>query len=62
MTLKEALKEQMKDEAFKKEYELLEPEYKLIRQKFYDEEVMSCCPKQNSKYVPLTCKNFTSNN
>ena len=45
MTLKEALKEQMKDEAFKKEYELLEPEYKLIRQKFDDEEVMSCCPE-----------------
>jgi len=33
MTLKEVLKEQMKDEVFKKEYELIEPEYRLIRQK-----------------------------
>jgi len=30
MTLKEALKEQMKDETFKKEYEALEPEYEII--------------------------------
>ena len=30
MTLTEALKEQMKDETFKKEYESLEPEYELI--------------------------------
>ena len=44
MTLKEALKEQMKDETFKKEYELLEPEYKLIRQKITNKKVVSCCP------------------
>ncbi len=30
MTLSEALKEQMKDETFKKEYEALEPEYEII--------------------------------
>ena len=30
MTLTEALKEQMKDETFRKEYESLEPEYDLI--------------------------------
>ena len=30
MTLTEALKEQMKDETFKKEYESLGPEYELI--------------------------------
>ena len=30
MTLTEALKEQMKDETFRKEYESLEPEYELI--------------------------------
>ena len=30
MTLDEALKEQMKDEAFKKEYESLGPEYEII--------------------------------
>ena len=30
MTLTEALKEQMKDETFRKEYEALEPEYELI--------------------------------
>jgi len=30
MTLKEALKEQMEDETFKKEYEALEPEYEII--------------------------------
>ena len=30
MTLAEALKEQMKDETFRKEYESLEPEYDLI--------------------------------
>lgn len=30
MTLTEALKEQMKDKTFKKEYESLEPEYELI--------------------------------
>lgn len=30
MILKEALKEQMKDETFKKEYEALEPEYEII--------------------------------
>jgi len=44
MTLKEALKEQMKDETFKKEYELLESEYRLIRQEIDDDKVMSCCP------------------
>ena len=31
MTLTEALKEQMKDETFRKEYESLGPEYELIR-------------------------------
>ena len=30
MTLTEALKEQLKDETFKKEYEALEPEYEII--------------------------------
>lgn len=30
MTLTEALKEQMKDATFRKEYEFLEPEYELI--------------------------------
>ncbi len=30
MTLTEALNEQMKDEAFKKEYEALAPEYEII--------------------------------
>ena len=30
MTLTEALKEQLKDETFKKEYEVLEPEYEII--------------------------------
>ncbi len=30
MTLEEALKEQMKDEYFRKEYEALEPEYEII--------------------------------
>ncbi len=30
MTLAEALKEQMKDESFRKEYEALEPEYEII--------------------------------
>lgn len=30
MTLTEALKEQMNDETFRKEYEFLEPEYELI--------------------------------
>ena len=30
MTLTEALKEQMKDETFRKEYESLEPQYELI--------------------------------
>ena len=30
MTLSEALKEQMKDETFKKVYEALEPEYEII--------------------------------
>ena len=30
MTLSEALKEQMRDESFKKEYEALEPEYEII--------------------------------
>jgi len=30
MTLKEALKEQMKDEDFKKEYDALNPEYEII--------------------------------
>ena len=30
MTLTEALKEQMKDETFRKEYESLEPEYEFI--------------------------------
>lgn len=30
MTLSEALKEQLKDETFKKEYEALEPEYEII--------------------------------
>jgi len=30
MTLAEALKEQMKDKSFRKEYEALEPEYEII--------------------------------
>lgn len=30
MTLTEALNEQLKDETFKKEYEVLEPEYEII--------------------------------
>ena len=46
MTLKEALKEQMKDEAFKKEYELLEPEYKLIRQKIENKKNCVMLPKK----------------
>lgn len=49
MTLSEALKEQMKDETFKKEYEALEPEYEIISSLIYARKACNITQKQLSE-------------
>ena len=46
MTLTEALKEQMKDETFKKEYESLGPEYELISSLIHARKLSHVTQKQ----------------
>ena len=60
MTLKEALKEQMKDEVFKKEYELLEPEYKLIKQQIDNKKFCHVAQSVNSGCVSIKSQTFAS--